>query len=89
MTFSDHRAMTEFAIPPFIASLPKAELHMHLEGSLEPETLMLFAARNGVRLPYPDAASLRQAYRFDSLHRFSISFISASPCCRPVWISTT
>jgi adenosine deaminase len=70
MTSSERRAMTEFAIPPFIASLPKAELHMHLEGSLEPETLMMFAARNGVRLPYPDAATLRQAYRFDSLQSF-------------------
>src|SRR5271166_4028527 len=57
-------------IPPFIASLPKAELHMHLEGSLEPETLMTLAARNGVRLPYPDAATLRRAYQFENLQSF-------------------
>jgi len=57
-------------IPPFIAALPKAELHMHLEGSLEPETLLALAQRNGVRLPYADAAALRRAYAFDSLQSF-------------------
>jgi adenosine deaminase len=57
-------------IPPFIASLPKAELHMHLEGSLEPETLLALAQRNGVRLPFSDAAALRRAYVFDSLQSF-------------------
>lgn len=62
--------MSEIAIPPFIAALPKAELHMHLEGSLEPETLMKLAQRNGMRLPYVDAQSLRQAYRFDGLQSF-------------------
>jgi adenine deaminase len=57
-------------IPPFIATLPKAELHMHLEGSLEPETLLALAQRNDVRLPYADAAALRRAYAFDSLQSF-------------------
>jgi adenosine deaminase len=57
-------------VSPFIAALPKAELHMHLEGSLEPETLMALAQRNGVRLPYADAAALRRAYRFENLQSF-------------------
>src|SRR6266481_6421380 len=57
-------------IPPFIAALPKAELHMHLEGSLEPETLLALAQRNGVRLPYADADALRRAYAFDGLQAF-------------------
>jgi adenosine deaminase len=61
--------MTE-AVSPFIAGLPKAELHMHLEGSLEPETLMKLARRNGMRLPYADAEALRRAYAFDSLQTF-------------------
>lgn len=62
--------MTQAPISDFIASLPKAELHMHLEGSLEPETLMTLAARNGIRLPYADANELRRAYRFDNLQSF-------------------
>lgn len=57
-------------ISPFIANLPKAELHMHLEGSLEPETLVKLASRNGVRLPYNNAEAVRRAYRFDSLKSF-------------------
>src|SRR5258708_7060672 len=57
-------------IAPFIAALPKAELHMHLEGSLEPEMLLALAQRNSVRLPYSDAAALRCAYAFDSLQSF-------------------
>jgi adenine deaminase len=62
--------MTGPVISPYIASLPKAELHMHLEGSLEPETLILLADRNRVRLPYADAAELRRAYRFADLQAF-------------------
>ncbi len=62
--------MTEIAVSPFIADLPKAELHMHLEGSLEPETLIALAQRNGVALPYADADALRRAYAFDDLQSF-------------------
>ena len=62
--------MTEIAVSPFIANLPKAELHMHLEGSLEPETLLALAQRNGVRLPYADATALRRAYSFENLKSF-------------------
>jgi adenine deaminase len=57
-------------VTSFIAALPKAELHMHLEGSLEPETLMALAQRNGVRLSHPDAAALRRAYQFKNLQSF-------------------
>ena len=62
--------MTEVAVSPFIGNLPKAELHMHLEGSLEPDTLITLAQRNGVKLPYADAAALRRAYAFDNLQSF-------------------
>ena len=50
--------------------LPKAELHLHIEGTLEPELMFELAARNGVQLPYADVASLREAYQFDSLQSF-------------------
>lgn len=53
-----------------IARLPKAELHIHIEGSLEPEMMLALAQRNGVDLPYPDAAALSRAYRFTKLQDF-------------------
>jgi adenosine deaminase len=50
--------------------LPVAELHLHIEGTLEPELLVALAARNGTRLPTTDIGELRARYRFDSLQSF-------------------
>ncbi|MFJ2291383.1 adenosine deaminase [Streptomyces sp. NPDC087894] len=50
--------------------LPKAELHLHIEGTLEPELVFALAARNGVDLPYADTEELRTAYLFDDLQSF-------------------
>jgi adenosine deaminase len=50
--------------------LPVAELHLHLEGTLEPELLVRLAARNGVALPTTDTGELRARYQFDSLQAF-------------------
>jgi adenosine deaminase len=50
--------------------LPKAELHLHIEGTLEPELAFELAARNGVTLPYADTDELREAYRFEDLQSF-------------------
>ncbi|MFD8812472.1 adenosine deaminase [Streptomyces sp. NPDC059627] len=50
--------------------LPKAELHLHIEGTLEPELAFLLAARNGVELPYADTDALRKAYQFEDLQSF-------------------
>jgi adenosine deaminase len=50
--------------------LPVAELHIHIEGTLEPELLVRLAARNGIALPTTDVAELRARYRFDSLQAF-------------------
>jgi len=50
--------------------MPKAELHLHIEGSLEPEMAFRLAKRNDVRLPYPDVHSLRAAYAFNNLQQF-------------------
>ena len=54
----------------FVAGLPKAELHLHLEGTLEPELAFELAARNGVELPFADVAALRRAHSFSDLQSF-------------------
>ncbi len=54
----------------FIAGLPKAELHIHLEGSLEPELMFEIARRNKVAIPFKSAAAVRAAYRFSRLQDF-------------------
>jgi adenosine deaminase len=50
--------------------IPKAELHLHIEGTLEPELAFALAARNGVELPYATAEELRKAYSFSDLQSF-------------------
>jgi len=54
----------------FIAALPKAELHLHIEGTLEPELMVALAGRNGIRLPYSSVEEVRAAYRFANLQDF-------------------
>ena len=54
----------------FITQLPKAELHLHLEGSLEPALMMQLANRNGITLPYADIAAIKTAYQFANLQDF-------------------
>lgn len=50
--------------------LPKAELHVHIEGTFEPEQIFEFAQRNGVTLKYPSVEALRAAYQFSDLQSF-------------------
>ncbi|MDR6678303.1 adenosine deaminase [Pseudomonas oryzihabitans] len=54
----------------WLNALPKAELHLHLEGTLEPELLFKLAERHGVALPWPDVEALRAAYNFGNLQEF-------------------
>jgi adenosine deaminase len=61
-------ASTELSI--FIRALPKAELHLHIEGSLEAELMFELAVRNGIALPYASVEDLRAAYEFDDLQSF-------------------
>jgi adenosine deaminase len=57
-------------LPELLHRLPKAELHIHIEGSLEPELIFRLAERNGVALPYADVEALRAAYAFTDLQSF-------------------
>lgn len=54
----------------FVRGLPKAELHVHIEGTLEPELAFRLAAKHGVALPYNSVAELRRAYQFADLQSF-------------------
>lgn len=54
----------------FIQGLPKAELHLHIEGSLEPELMFALAARNGLSLPFASVEAVRAAYEFSNLQDF-------------------
>src|SRR5262245_2752343 len=58
------------ALPALLKRMPKAELHIHIEGSLEPELIFKLAQRNGVALPYADVDALRRAYAFTDLQSF-------------------
>jgi adenosine deaminase len=61
----------------FIRAMPKAELHLHIEGTLEPELRLALAQRNGVALPHDNAADLRASYTFDSLTSFLVTYYQA------------
>jgi adenosine deaminase len=54
----------------FVRALPKAELHVHLEGTLEPELMFALAARNGVAIPFKSVDEVRAAYAFSNLQDF-------------------
>jgi adenosine deaminase len=62
--------------------LPKAELHLHIEGTLEPELLFALAERNGVELPYPDLESVKAAYDFNQLQDFLDIYYAACEVLR-------
>jgi adenine deaminase len=62
--------MPEFDRDTFITGLPKAELHLHLEGSLEPELMFALAQRNQISIPFKTIEEVRAAYRFSNLQDF-------------------
>ncbi len=62
--------MTQHISTAFLNALPKVELHIHIEGSLEPELMFELAKRNKLTLPYPSAEALKEAYDFNNLQEF-------------------
>jgi len=62
--------MTDPAFADFVRALPKAELHLHIEGSLEPELMFELAARNNIALPFKSVEEIRAAYAFSNLQDF-------------------
>lgn len=69
-SIADFSAIPSDRLSALLAAMPKAELHIHIEGSLEPELIFALAKRNGVELPYPNVERLRQAYAFTDLQSF-------------------
>jgi adenosine deaminase len=67
---SDTAARLEAGLADLIARIPKVELHVHLEGTLEPELAFRLAARNGIALPFASVEEMRAAYDFDDLQAF-------------------
>ncbi len=66
----------------FITGLPKAELHLHIEGSLEPEQMFEFARRNQITIPYASVDAVRAAYAFNNLQDFlDIYYAGAAVLC--------
>jgi adenosine deaminase len=66
----DFDAFPRHRLPELLRAMPKAELHLHIEGTLEPELIFDLAKRNGVALAYPSVEALRAAYAFTDLQSF-------------------
>ncbi|MBC6457599.1 adenosine deaminase [Actinomadura sp. HBU206391] len=66
----------------FIAGLPKCELHLHIEGTLEPELKFRLAERNGIELPHATVEEARAAYSFDSLTSFLVGYYESMDVLR-------
>lgn len=70
MTLTPAVTSTPEQITSLIKALPKAELHLHIEGSFEPELMFRLAQRNDITLSYDSVASLKEAYQFNNLQEF-------------------
>ena len=62
--------MKNTSIEEFINGIPKAELHLHIEGTFEPELMFEIAKRNGKKIKYSNVDELKKAYKFNNLQEF-------------------
>jgi adenosine deaminase len=74
----DFASIAAERLPAIVAAAPKAELHLHIEGTLEPELAFAIGKRNGVALPYPDPEAMRRAYAFRDLQSFLDIYYAAA-----------
>ncbi len=70
------------SLSDFAREMPKVELHVHLEGSISPATLLILADRNGVALPAADIEGLKEFYRFTDFEHFLRVYFAISGCLR-------
>ncbi|HKG26731.1 MAG TPA: hypothetical protein VKB09_13860, partial [Thermomicrobiales bacterium] len=70
------------ALDQYIATMPKVELHVHLEGTVLPYRLADLSARHGIALPAQDEADLAQAYRFRDFLHFIELWVAINECLR-------
>src|SRR5947209_19082503 len=73
---------TSQAIKAYLQAVPKAELHVHLEGSIRPETLLTLAQRNDVELPATNMEELRQWFAYRDFNHFVEIFFAVSRCLK-------
>ena len=81
MTY-EYEAELDPKLAAFIRALPKAELHVHLEGSIRPATLLQLAKRHNIILPANDEAGLREFYRFRDFNHFIEVWMVINECLR-------
>ena len=65
--------MSNISIENFIKGIPKVELHLHIEGTFEPELMFEIANRNNKKINYKSVDDLKKAYSFNNLHEISLS----------------
>ena len=70
------------AMEQFVAAMPKVELHVHLEGSIQPATLLALARRHGIDLPADDEEGLRQWFQFRDFEHFVDIYLTCCRCLR-------
>ncbi|MBL8164060.1 MAG: adenosine deaminase, partial [Anaerolineae bacterium] len=66
----------------FVRAMPKVELHVHLEGAMQPATLLTLARRHNIALPADDEDGIRQWYTFTDFAHFVQIYIKISECIR-------